>query len=152
MALYIVMLTYLDDRVEDKRFWSQWKQEFHLLVTATSYAVPKRLHLDLQENQQHGHFTRPRCKLAADKSRYSEGNPNRGGKETLLIVFLVVWQRPTFQTTHSTFARKVAQVKKKRGGGGNKDKNWKQTIASIQYLQELGNVGYVSFSVYSYSR
>jgi hypothetical protein len=71
-------------------------------------------HLDLQVKKQHGHFTRPKCKLTADKRRYCEGKPNLGGKETLLIVILVVWQLPTFQTTQSTFARKVAQVKKGR--------------------------------------
>jgi hypothetical protein len=47
-------------------------------------------HLYLQEKQQHGHFTRPKCKLTADKTKYFEGKPNRGGKKHLLIVVSVV--------------------------------------------------------------
>jgi len=118
MALYIVMLTYSDDRVEDKRILKSLKARIsparNCDVLPPFPNVCTLSHLDLQETQQHGHFTRTKCKLTADKRKYCEGKPNRGGKETLLIIFLVVWQLPTFQTTHGTFARKVAQVKKKR--------------------------------------
>jgi hypothetical protein len=118
MALYIVILTYSDYRVEDKRILKSLKASIsparNCDILPPFPNVWTLSHPDLRENQQHGQFTRPKCKLTADKRRYCEGKRNRGGKKTLLIVFLVVWQLPTFRTTHSTFARKVAQVKKKK--------------------------------------